>query len=366
MIRIQRLNRQELAEFIRSETYKTLPDLPISAHRAAAQLLNPRLDETHTLLILAWLDGELVGYMGILPDLYFKGQQPAACGWLTCIWVSDRHRGKSIGKQLVASGLEEIDGKVLVTDFAPQSKQLIYSLGYFDDLQVRQGIRLYFRLDLHRLLPPRKKIFEHLKPLLRLADASANLLIDMKALLFPPRKPGGNWDYVEAVTPEIRDFIAEKQGRELFRRNMPELNWALNNPWILSAPLDEDSRRYYFSSVDRSFDFVCLTLRDAQDQLQAFLILAKRRRTLKMPCCYLAEGLEHEVARLIHWHIHEWGINTFSTFHTEMLRYYRTNRTFALYKKELKRQFPASKKMAADLAGQSFEIQDGDGDCFFT
>ncbi len=367
MIDIQCLNKRQLADFVQSEPFLTLPNLPISRHRAAAQVCNPRAKPDDTLLILAWLEGELVGYLGVLPDLYFVADKPPEkCGWLSCLWVSDQHRGKSIAKLLVTKGVQAIGGRVLLTEFTPQAKQLYDKLGFFTDLQLRTGIRLYKRLELHRLLPPKRSIFKKIKPLLQATDAVFNVLVDTVNRLRPTKARSANWQYVKEISPDIQRFIGENQGPELFRRSEPELNWALKNPWVLAAPPDDWSRRYYFSSVDHAFDFVCVTVRDAESRLRAFLIFAKRNRNLKLPCCYLSEGSAALAAEAIDWHIQHWGINTFSTFHPEIVQHYQTNRTFALHKKDIKRHYLATKLLAESLAGQSFNIQDGDGDCFFT
>lgn len=366
MMEIQCLDRQQLAAFIASDTFRQLPNLPISAHRAMSQILNPRAEPTDPLLILAWLEGELVGYLGVLPDRYFRADgQPVRCGWLSCLWVSDQHRGKSIAKHLVTKGAESMDGQIVLTEFTPTAKQLYDRLGLFADLRISIGIRLYYRLELNRLLPPKRPFFGKIRPFLKAVDAIGNVLTDGLAWF---RRPTGltQWSYTTSISPEIRHFIAERQGCELFRRNEPELQWALQNPWLLSGPPDEMSRRYYFSSMDASFESVCLQVCDAEKRLQAFLILTRRNRTMKMPCCYLAEGVEPLVAAAVQWHIHHWGINTFSTFHPEMVQYYQTNRTFALYKKPLKRHYLATKRLVESLAGYHFELQDGDGDCFFT
>ena len=203
--------------------------------------------------------------------------------------------------------------------------------------------------------------------MLRATDAVGNVLIDVVTRLKGKRKPvSSRWTYTQVITPEIQRFMADKQSGELFRRGETALNWALQNPWVLAAPPDDFSRRYYFSSVDQVVDVVCVQVYDADNTLRAFLILARRNQNLKLPCCYITPGAEALVAAVIEWHIQEWGINTFSTFHPAMVQYYQTNRTFAVYKKALERQYLATKRLAENLAGHNFDLQDGDGDCFFT
>lgn len=367
MITVQTLNRQQLADFTASGVYHQLPDLPISPHRAQAHIRNPRAEADDPLMFLAWLGDELVGYLGVLPDQFTTADGAHVhCGWLSCLWVSDRHRGKSIAKILVSQGAAALGGQILLTEFTPVAKQLYDRLGLFADLQIREGIRLYYRLELQRLLPPKRPVFGRIKPLLSLADAVVNIALDAIRPLRKPRPAQAPFSYVTEVDAETALFIKGKQDGELFRRGQAELNWALQNPWVLKGEPDELNRRYYFTSFDRVFEFKALQVRDANGQLCAFLILSRRNGNLKMPVCYFEPGCVEHVAAVVNHHIYQWNINTFSTFHPEIVQYYQTKRTFALFKKTLKRHYLSAKPMAIRLEGQVFNIQDGDGDCFFT
>ena len=257
-------------------------------------------------------------------------------------------------------------GQILLTEFTPTAKQLYDRLGLFADLQIREGIRLYYRLELQRLLPPKRAFFGQIKPLLAVVDALGNVVLDALRPLRKPRQSVAEFSYVEQVDDEISAFIEDKQARELFRRGQAELNWALQNPWVLQGHPDDASRRYYFSSFDRVFEFKAIRLSDANGKLCAFLILSRRNRNLKMPVCYFEPGSIEQVAAVVNHHVYQWNINTFSTFHPEIVKYYQTKRTFALFKKTLKRHYLSAKPMALRLQEQVFNIQDGDGDCFFT
>ena len=367
MIEIQTLNKEQLAAFVQSEAFSKLPNLPISRHRAASQEKNPRASDDDILLLLACLEDEIVGYLGMLPDQYYvDAAHFEKCCWLSCLWVSEQHRGKSIAKILLTQGVAAYGGRALLTEFAPRSKVVYERLGFFTDLRTQQGIRLYYRLDLHHLLAPKRAIFRKIKPLLQAIDALGNVMVDAFRKLQPTSSKLATYSYSEEISDDIQHFIADKQGAELFKRGQNDLNWAIKNPWVLASPPDDMSRRYYFSSVDRTFDFVCIKVYDAELRLRAFLILAKRHRNLKIPCCYLTEGAAALAAEVIDQHIHHWRINTFSTYHPELVQHYSTNRTFALYKKPLKRVYIAANQLADSLVGRQYDLQDGDGDCFFT
>ncbi|MBL7828212.1 MAG: GNAT family N-acetyltransferase [Saprospiraceae bacterium] len=367
MIKITHLNRQQLTVWVESEAFKHLPDWPISLRRAASHVRNPRAEASDILLLLAWIDDELVGYLGVLPDRYYPVDKPATrCGWLSCLWVSDRHRGKSIAKLLVSEGVTQIGGQILLTEFTPQAKQLYDRLGFFSDLKISQGLRLYFRFASAHILPPKRPFFARIKPVLTIIDRLSNILVDV--VTYPRRhaKTGINFCYVSSVDEETADFIHDHQGEEFFRRGQSEINWALTYPWVADGEPDEWSRKYYFSSVDRQVECRAIQIKDANGALCAFLVLSRRNGHLKMPVCYFKKEAITKVAAVVQHHVASWQISMFTTFHPEIVAYFRTNKTFALFKKTLNRHYLATKAMAGKLNGQPIHIQDGDGDCFFT
>lgn len=367
MIHLQRLDKQALIAFVESEKCRMLPDLPISPLRAVSQCHNPRLQAGDVLLYMAWAGDRLAGYLGVLPDAYYTPDgSRVRCGWLSCLWVTPACRGQSIAGQLVSGAVEDMQGQILLTEYAQESRRVYEKLGNFSEMSTQTGIRLYYRFDLQHILPPKKPFFRKIKSVLRLADRLGNLPVDLFRYIMPVKTPASAWEYLNVVDGETADFIAQQSGQELFRRGAEELTWALTFPWLREGREDEQSKRYYFSWIDNPVDFVPIRLRDRQGATGAFFVLMRRGRTMKMPACYLLPGMEKAVAEVIDLHRSSWGVNTFSTFHPEMTRYYQTCRTFALHKKELKRHYLAANAMAERLKGVDFRVQDGDGDVFFT
>jgi hypothetical protein len=171
-------------------------------------------------------------------------------------------------------------------------------------------------------------------------------------------------EYVKQIDAEIEQFIRQRQERQLTRRGADELNWIVNNPWLRTAPgPDADGRRYHFSSIANPFGFHALKVRDAQGQLTAFLILARRGNALKVPYCYHTGNLA-QVAEVIFAHLHQWRIATFTTFQPELVQYLSTHATPALLKRSVFRKYMVAN--AIEGLPEKFELQDGDADCSFT
>lgn len=362
MITITLLNRSSLRQFIASSEYHTLPFVPITPHRALSHIANPAADEEDILLLLAYEEKTLVGYLGVLAGRIQQGEDLKKCGWLSCMWIHPEQRGKQIAQKLLEACFEVWDKAILVTEFTIPAARLYEKTGAFNDLQIRKGIRLYVRSDLHKLLPPHKKIFATVKPLLRFADLLINGVADIR-FLFRKKKPTHGLEYANSIDEEINSFIAGKQSAQLFKRNTDELNWIIKNPWILSAPeKDEIAKRYSFSAVDRSFVFYAVKVRNAEGRLAAFMLFSKRNNVLKLPYVYFDMNVA-DIVQIIMYHIISLRINTFSCFHPEISAYLQKHRTPALYKKEINRHYIISKVFTIP---PSFDIQDGDADCSFT
>ncbi len=367
MIEFQLLTKAGLEAFIHSESFSTLKNLPISKHRALSQLRNPRADEADVLLILAYEQQALVGYAGILPDLvYTSAGNPVKFGWFSCIWVDESQRGQNIGLRLLQKALELWDGQLIAADYAPETKKMYFKSGVFADPMVRRGIRLYNRMDLHTILPPKKRLFQQIAPLLRLADTLLNTALGLRRLFPARRKSELKSEQIESIDRETMDFIARMQEATPFRRGAAELDWILHNPWVIAAPPDHDSRRYYFSSVDLTFDFYALKLRNTQNKVVALLLLSKRNRTLKLPFCMMEAGMETEVALAIESLIVAWRVNSFTTFNAELTAYFTSHKAVGIFKKPIDRSYMVTNKMNALLQVSTGSIQDGDGDTAFT
>ncbi len=366
MIEIRQLNKKSLRDFIYSEEYCNLEYIPITRHRALSHIENPRAGEDDTLLLLAYADEQLVGYLGVLPDAIYHKDSVEACGWLSCLWVDIRFRGRQIAFQLLQRCIDCWQGRLLVTEFTGPAKRLYDKSGIFNDLPTKGGIRLYVRSDLEKLLPPKRRFFANNKRVLRWIDGAINGLFDLRFHFYSGRLGQLQLEYVNVIDDEIDQFLKERQEREIFKRRAEELNWIIKNPWVLPAPDgDRYAKKYHFSAVDKSFDFVPVKVYGSGGNLIAFLIFAKRDRRLKLPYCY-HDGDVRSVVEVINYHIVRWRIKTFTTFNLPLIDAIEERRSPALIRRQVKRNYIIGSILNFEESEGDFEIQDGDADCSFT
>ncbi|MFH2141845.1 MAG: GNAT family N-acetyltransferase, partial [Bacteroidota bacterium] len=181
---IKELNADKLKEFINSQEFRELKNLPISFHRALSHLNNPRLHKNDVLLLLAYNDEELVGYLGALPDDIFVHEKKIHVAWLSCMWVHSKMRGKGVAPYLLGKMNELWSSNLLITNYTPTAKKAYDKINVFTELKFFIGIRGYLRLNLHQLQilknPTRKKILW----LYRITDILFNVIFETRLMFF--------------------------------------------------------------------------------------------------------------------------------------------------------------------------------------
>jgi len=173
-MQIRRLNKKALREFIDSDKFHSMPVIPITKHRALSHLSNPRASDDDVLLLLAFEDNRMVGYLGILADLLYDQEAAYKVGWLSAYWVDAAMRRKGIAGELLREALDAWNNQILVADWVPNSFGVYQKSGAFTDLVNREGIRAYLRFNLRETLSLKETFLR--KIILITADGILNIV----------------------------------------------------------------------------------------------------------------------------------------------------------------------------------------------
>ena len=254
---LRKIKACELENFVNSEEFIKLKNIPISYHRAISQSRNPRASSNDEVLFVSYHEGEVVGYLGALPDrMYLESEMKIA--WLTCFWVAPEFQKKGVAAQLFLSVVRSWDHKLLITNFIPPLEKIYLKTGIFKPFTESIGIRGYLRMNLAELLIVKHPFFKKIEPLLKISDVFSNALLDLRFYLKSPYKMQDHVrvENVSRIDSSIQAFIQQLNGNEYFKREADELNWILENPWIISTNLaDSNTNRYYFSSISTQFQY---------------------------------------------------------------------------------------------------------------
>ena len=362
------LNKTALLDYVNSSAFEEQENLPISFHRAISHANNPRANVNDILLLLAMEGEELVGYMGILPDLLFIPFQPIVkVGWVSCLWIKESMRGKGITKELFRQAHHKYNGNLMAYDYVPATKRMYDSTGLFAKQPLaKNGIRLYIKSDFERILAPKSKIFEKGATVLKGIDAAGNSLLELyqSGKAYPIDHL--NLERVETINDALNDFIEDQAQKNYFQRKQRELNWVLENPWIVEN--DEKAavhKKYYFSSSAKEFNNFAFQLKNREGSIIAFYFFTMRNGVVKLPYFFAKDAIKDSVFVINHL-LQKWKAKEFTCFHPKLVSALNNSKTIAFHKKEVNRYLVIDKQLSKNITHVNLFMQDGDGDAVFT
>jgi hypothetical protein len=340
-----------------------LQNIPISKHRAVSQINNPRADENDILLVATYDGKKLVGYLGILPDYIFHEGKTEKAGWLTCFWVDNNYKSKNVAANLFLRVIRGWDQKILITNIVPALEPVYQKTKIFQPTFYKSGFRGYVRFNLSELLPPKHKLLRKIVPLLKLTDIILNLPGDLRLRGFKTLNTGDvHFEYLQSLSEKDEEFIKQNRNPNWNQRGMDEINWIISNPWIIQSPADQESRRYYFSSVSKQFFYSIIKIQNKRNETLAIAVLMIRNGNLTAPYLFCTDAGREPLGKKIVNLLKEHKINMFTTFHEELAKTLKSMRTPFIFSKIIKKPYLFSKKFEY-LTELNF--QDGDGDCAF-
>ncbi|RYD72627.1 MAG: hypothetical protein EOP53_21585 [Sphingobacteriales bacterium] len=87
---------------------------------------------------------------------------------------------------------------------------------------------------------------------------------------------------------------------------------------------------------------------------------------MKIPYMYFEKDDLSKLILLLYRQLIAWKISVLTVYNPEIAAYILKNPSPALYKKQISREYLASKTIVAALKAANKNLQDGDGDCAFT
>lgn len=360
MMELKTLNKKELDDFVSSGDFRNFDFLPISEHRAKSHIRNLKALDDQTLLVLAFYDGKLAGYVGCFPDNYLIDGKIFHYAWLSTLYVSEEFRGKKIAKTLLNKMFEEYDGNIIATEFTKEAESLYNMLGVFEYAFPKSGKRYYFRSDAAHIIPAKKPGLKSVKPLFQWTDAVANSLIAVKNSSI--KKPGFRFEILDHIDTESSEWMSKFQSR----RNANEINVFIKNPWVIQSAKKEE--KYLFSGYAEVFKYVWVKVYDADNALTACSLLQLRDGSLKIPYLFSdVPGLDQFIDFLSYFIVKN-KVKTLTSYQKELNRKLEESKVFPkIYERDFERRYLFHKQLIEHLPkGFNPEYQDGDGDCMMT
>lgn len=370
MIRIRSIRLSEIQEFIDSEAYNLLENIPVSLQRAASYLRNPNANENDQVLFLAYENEQLVGYRTVLPDKLIDGNKLIPFAWLSGIWVLPEKRRQGIATTLLNQVLIAWDYRLMFTNYAAESKKVYDKTGEFERYAILVGIRAYLRFPFSDVLPSKSKLFCNLEPLLKATDYFLNAFGDMRFKNIPKKSFSKQFE-IEEITvldEESHNFLRDFGKESLAYDIIEELKWIAEWPWVVQLGKAEGlDKKYFFSSTSSRYRNIQLKIYLPDRKLVGYLMLLVIGNKLTVPYCFYSKGAISLIPDIIYAYMKQFKLNYVTVYHPELVEEIQNQKNGYLYKKTIVRNIFCSIGLKNNLPDpEDINWQDGVGDTAFT
>jgi hypothetical protein len=341
--------------------------IPITKHRALAQIRNPRAHPEDVVLFIAYDGDTICGYLGILPDLIFLEGRGYRVGWITAWWRRPDPKYAGLGFTLMSQACEVYRGAVGGAPSAAAAKVFERSTRLIP-LNESTELQAFVRANMCKMLLRKFPSLKKFKLFLRTFDRLVNILCEGRLRLWKRRYGISGklrLEYIAEVDAETSGFIQQLQDGDLHRRGAHELNWIARYPWILSAPVsDGRDKRYHFAATAKESLCLMVKVYDLTDTMIGFLMLRLIDGQLKIPYCYMRSNHSDAIFRVIGEHTVALRVDTLTIGRSELRESLHRLRFPYLARIKCLKNWWIGKIYGSHLSDH-FQIQDGDGDCAF-
>jgi hypothetical protein len=283
-VKITEYTKRDLRALLIDDRFWTQPRLPITKRRVISHVANAKAEEIDVVLITAYDNDQLVGYLGILPDiLAIQGQAPVKFGWLTTWWADKESEYRLSATQILFSAIKRYANRIAVSSFSDDAKCV-----YDATRRFRECVRFdreYFLIA----LPP---WFHGLSGPTRSFAAMKNRMICGRKL----EKRGLEIQVTESLNGDLSSFINAHMVGDPLGRDASYWRWILQFPWVSGDSEDEAiQKRYEFSVFIKDFRQLPMVV-SRHGAIIAFLFLTLRNGRLGLKYAYYDSNDASDVA----------------------------------------------------------------------
>ena len=342
--------------------------LAITKHRALSYCHNPRVDEDDLVLLVAYKENRMMGYLGILPDKIFANSAEYKFGWLTSWWVDPEFKTTGVGAILLFRALGAYHQYLGVSGGSKEARKVLHASKKFIVLKTLRGLSAMYRLNATRAIPqqfPQSKIF---RVLFKIWDDLAAEGSRIRSFFWKRRHyvcQRLTFEYLSHIDEETGRFIQGHHQQDLTRKGKSDLNWVMRYPWIVSAPLkDFTSKRYYFSSRSDRLLYLGVKVFEQDKGMIGFFLLKVRDDRMGVEYCFFDNQHAKSVTAAVIYQALAMNVSSLILYDQRLVECYSELRAPHWSTKSVSRDFFLSKAFA-DLPLADYRLHAGDGDLAF-
>jgi hypothetical protein len=360
-LEIKKIRLNELESFVQSETWLQFTTIPITVLRVKSYINNPHAHPGDVVLYLGFIEKQLVAFRTLFADCIISESQPIRFGWCSGNWVHSDFRRKGFSEKLLQEAFTDWNGKLMFTNYAPNSEQLYLKTGRFQPIHQFQGFRGYLFPKTRKLITGASKNGVT-KFVFSFADAIIALFSSIRILFFSSKEnPDFRFETIPFPDDECYQILQNNPPTPVFRRGEAELKWIFQFPWISEHKIFA-SEKYPFSSHSTSFIYQTVKV-FIKNNLAGFFIFSVREGHLKTLYFCLPDGIGKEVGDYLKQYGVEHKIEVITVYKYEVAQHLLSRKFPFLHAKKYGQKIYSSFEIKNET---NCQFQDGDGDVIFT
>lgn len=291
MIEIRKIYKKDIPELLSNTAFWNHSFLSISKHRLFAHYKNPNLDNDDIVLLLSYLNDELVGYMGLFIDKIKTNNSIQKIGWLSTWWVHPKTKGTGIGREILNTMYAENNGQIGISQFTSSAKRVYDKSGYFTDLKKSFGLKAVLRSNLNFVIPTLFPSTIRFAPFFNQVDYFLNLFVNLKLkvqkIFILNNSKGVSLEYLTIIDEETKAIINQFGQNDISTKDASFFEWLKAFNWVQKAPILEltNKDKYEFSIYDKDFEISFVKI-IKNNKCIGFIVLQKRNYVSKVLFTY--------------------------------------------------------------------------------
>jgi len=358
----------DLRTVLLSEDFWHTKTLPITKHRAISYSQNPRADNDDPVLLVAYQDSQVIGYLGILPDKIFVNDAVYKFGWLTGWWVDPSCTNTGVGAILLFKALNAYQQQLGVSGGSKEARKVLDASQKFVALRTLKGLDIKFRLNVTGAILRKRPALKIFRVVFKIFDDMMDEIVNLRNFFWKRRNDicqGLTFEYISFIDEETGQFIQRHHQHDLTRKEKADLNWIMAYPWILSAPLkDSAGQRYYFSSRSNRFFYLGVKVLAQDGQMVGFFMLKVRDDRMSLVYSYFESQHALSIAAAVVYQALAMDVSALSLYDEQLVASFPELGCPYWSAKGISRGFSLSKALA-DVPLANYRLHGGDGDLAF-
>ena len=351
-----------------SEDFWLTKTLPITKQRALSFCQNPRAEKNDPVLLVAYQDARVVGYLGILPDKIFFNNAEHKLGWLTGWWVDPSIATNGTGVILLYKALNTYRERIGVSGGSREARKVLDASQKFIALNPLKGIDIRFRFNATKTMLRKFSWVKIFRVGFKVADVLLDEIVNLRSFSWERRnsiRQRLTFEYVSTVDEETGRFIEQHYHHDLTRKGKADLNWIMTCPWIVSAPQkDAASKRYYFSSVSARYYYLGVKVYAQNNEMVGFLLLNVRDDRMSVAYAHFEGRHAPTIAAAAVYHALAMDVSTLVLYDERLVKSVAGLHCPCWSTQSISRGFFLSRAFA-DIPMADCRLHGGDGDFAF-